>query len=1047
MCVLFLSRAAETPLAKIEATKIAELRRIAADSNRAIVSAHIEATILWASSVSNRVAVEDESGSALIELDHREQPLKAGQKISVRGLCLAENRRLRFGSSLVVDNDGPHAATEQSGAIFLTAGKHPIRVGYYDGGYNCALTVEYEGPGIPRQIVPEKALYRSALGRDGGLHLERGVNYRCFVGTWSAVPDFSTLTPTKIGVATNFDFNVRERGTNAAILYTGWIDAPHGGLYTFYTTSDDGSLLWIGDPTVSMNVLGDGPAPSATTLNVATLKIGDAAFATVEGIVSFARVGAGGQLELRIESGTNQISAVVETGAPFAPVFSHVRARGVAHRLRSTPSEPTWVEVLIASGADFEILNKPAQKNSPLAKNIADLRRVGAALTARTVPARLDGTILAANADGSTVIFQDETAITLLELDPREQNETPGRRIRIDGPVTVARNRLSARAAALIDNDGVHAKEEKSASVYLRKGRHPFEVAWFNMLGGSALEVSYEGPGLARRPIESSVLSHAAFNPGKRALEFQPGLEVGVHEGVFSSAAQIFNFNPIKTGIWETISLAAATRSEKVALDFRGFIDIPRDGHYVFHLTSDDGSLLYVNQASPIVEFVGTAVVPAPREIAPRQWAPNEEQGFWASVEGVVSYIDAQEKSTELELASSSGRIHIEVAEPLDVRPAAFMNCRVRVTGICETALTLDGQRIAGLLRTPSFRQVEIIQATPRIWADHRVTPIRELLKNVAESDDDLARITAKVYHHGPNASAVAEDESGQIDLDVSRLGNIPDDVWINIIGRRVRKNSKEALVGIASRTIADTEDLDALRLLTTIDEIKSLSRLEASRGYPVKARGVVTAIMPEGFFLQDSTRSIYVEYHTETGEEKPERGDCWEVEGTTFAMFAPNIRAKRAVRLGKGTLPEPLRPSWDQLISGSLDTHYIEIEGVIVSADDQNVLLLTRAGKLTVQPWGIDPGALKRAENGRVRLRGCYAPDRDEETQQVRFGQIFLYDASMSVDEPAPADPFSAPLKHASDLLRFDAQGGALQRVKVIGQILHQRDGEYFVY
>ena len=80
----------------------------------------------------------------------------------------------------------------------------------------------------------------------------------------------------------------------------------------------------------------------------------------------------------------------------------------------------------------------------------------------------------------------------------------------------------------------------------------------------------------------------------------------------------------------------------------------------------------------------------------------------------------------------------------------------------------------------------------------------------------------------------------------------------------------------------------------------------EADRGYPVKARGTVTALMDGGFFFQDSTRSIYVEYKPEPGADRPQRGDCWEVEGTTFAMFAPNIRAKKAVRLGAGTLPDP---------------------------------------------------------------------------------------------------------------------------------------------
>jgi signal transduction histidine kinase/CheY-like chemotaxis protein len=642
------------------------------------------------------------------------------------------------------------------------------------------------------------------------------------------------------------------------------------------------------------------------------------------------------------------------------------------------------------------------------------------------------------------VVLQDESGTSLLELQPSERIASPGSRIQIDGPIAIDAHRLSARASALVDNDGVHSMAEKSATIYLRKGKHPIEAAWFNGLGNSGLEINYEGPDIPRQPISADALSHAKYNAATHAIDFVPGLEYVSYEGSFRRASDFWKLPPLAVGVATNFSIGFATRSDNVSLDFHGFIDIPRDGQYTFSIASDDGSLLFIDESSPVIEVTGSAIVPAPRAIAPRQWAPDDLENFWASVEGVVSYVDPQEKFAELELASSSGRMRVEIAEPLDVAPAALINCRVRVTGICETALTLDGQRVVGSLRAPSFRQVEILQATPRIWADQKVSPIGSLAK---VPKDQLARITAKVHHEGGNSLAVAEDESGQVDIDISRLGNVPDDVWIAIIGRRTHKGANDILVGIVSRTLTANEDLETLRLLTTIDEVKSLSRKEADRGYPVKTRGVVTAIMDEGFFFQDSTRSIYVEYKPAANGDKPQRGEAWEVEGTTFAMFAPNIRAKTAVRLGKSALPEPLRPSWDQLISGSLDTHYIEIEGVIVSVDDQNVLLLTRAGKLSVQPWGVDPIALKRAENARVRLRGCYAPDRDENTQQIKLGQIFLYDTSMSVDEAPPADAFAAPLKHAGDLLRFDAQAGALQRVKVSGQVLHQRDGEYFLF
>jgi signal transduction histidine kinase/DNA-binding response OmpR family regulator len=1048
-CAAILSRAQTLPVGTIEATKISELAALLNEGHRTIVAARLEAKILWLSAASNRLAIQDDSGSALVEVNLDEQSLKPGDQISLRGPCLVADHHLRFGSSLVVDNDGYHPARERSGSIYLPKGKHPIRAGYFDGGYLTAFSVEYAGPEFARQSIPAGALFHTTVGRDGGPVFQPGLNYRCYVGSWSAVPDFAALTPSKSGVVRTFDYSVRDRSTNVALVFTGWIEAPRAGRYTFYCTSDDGSQLWVGGPDVSLTVTGQRSVPEMTRLDGAALKGGEVVLATLEGIVTFAHLNSSGRLEMRVASGTNEITALIDSvHSSIPPIFSHVRAGGVAHRIFYAGGGASEVELLVADARDLQILSRPPPRLKPLAKNIAELRKLAEARIPTTAPARLDGTILAANADGSKIIFQDETGTTLLEVSASATPESAGRRIRIEGAISALPNLLSARASALIDNDGVHAHSEKSASVFLRKGKIPIELGWFNAFGEASLEVAYEGPSLTRQTIPASALWHLAGN-GSRTTDFLPGLEFTAHEGEFQRLDDFLAQPPTTNGVADDFTIQPALLHDNIALRFRGFIEIPRDGRYVFSLASDDGSVLLLDQSLPTVEFTGPAAIPAARMVAARQLLSDKQENFWAAVEGIVCYIDAQEDLTHLEIASSSGRMQVEIHEATDLSAAALLNAHVRVAGICETAQTLDGQRVVGLLRAPSFRQVEIIEATGRIWSDHRVTPISSLVNATARSSDPVVRIAAKVHHEGGeggDALAVARDETGEIYLDVSRMVHIPDDAWMELIARRMRRGSSEILVGIVSRKLTGNEDLDTLRLLTTIDEIKSLSRAEAGRGYPVKARGVITASMPEGFFLQDSTRSIYVECKMEAAD-APERGDIWEVEGTTFAMFAPNIRAKKAVRLGKGTLPEPLRPSWDQLINGSLDTHYVELEGVIVSAENENTVFLTRGGKLGVSIYGVEAGALKQAENARVRVRGCYAPDRDDATQQIKFGQIFLYDASLSVDEPAPADAFAAPLKRASDLLRFDTRAGALQRVKVSGQILHERDGEYFLF
>ena len=81
-----------------------------------------------------------------------------------------------------------------------------------------------------------------------------GINYSYYEGTgWTAIPDFSTLTPVKSGVLTTIDISPKNRDDDYAFKYTGYFNAPSDGLYTFYTDSDDGSNLYIGSTLVVNN--------------------------------------------------------------------------------------------------------------------------------------------------------------------------------------------------------------------------------------------------------------------------------------------------------------------------------------------------------------------------------------------------------------------------------------------------------------------------------------------------------------------------------------------------------------------------------------------------------------------------------------------------------------------------------------------------------------------------------------------------------------------------------------------------------------------------
>ncbi len=240
--------------------------------------------------------------------------------------------------------------------------------------------------------------------------------------------------------------------------------------------------------------------------------------------------------------------------------------------------------------------------------------------------------------------------------------------------------------------------------------------------------------------------------------------------------------------------------------------------------------------------------------------------------------------------------------------------------------------------------------------------------------------------------------------------------------------------------------------VLTNAEQVHWLTRQEAAGGQPVLIRGVITCALP-GFnaaVVQDRTAGIYIYRWLPSLGEPPQAGELVEVEGVTDpGQFAPRVDAVRIRRLGTAELPPPVHPYWDQLINGSLDTEFVEMEGVITTVREDGITLLTHGGKIKILVFGINGGtnnvSLKPYEDALVRLRGCLFASWDETTHEVKVSEICMYAPSVTVVEPAPVDPFAVTPKQVTDLLQFDPRASALRQVKVSGQIVTERGGEYY--
>jgi len=240
--------------------------------------------------------------------------------------------------------------------------------------------------------------------------------------------------------------------------------------------------------------------------------------------------------------------------------------------------------------------------------------------------------------------------------------------------------------------------------------------------------------------------------------------------------------------------------------------------------------------------------------------------------------------------------------------------------------------------------------------------------------------------------------------------------------------------------------------VLTNAAQVHRLSREEAAKGQPVQIQGVITCALPEfnAAVVQDQTAGIYVDHWLPSLGGLPQVGELVEVEGVTDpGQFAPRVDAVRISRLGTGELPTPVRPYWDQLVNGSLDTEFVEIEGILTTVRPDGITLFTHGGKINVLVFGLNGKtndvALKPDEGALIRLRGCLFAAWDAATHEVNVSEIRMYAPTVTVVEPAPRDPFAVTPKHVTDLLQFDPQASTLRQVKISGQIVAERGGEYY--
>jgi signal transduction histidine kinase/CheY-like chemotaxis protein len=254
-------------------------------------------------------------------------------------------------------------------------------------------------------------------------------------------------------------------------------------------------------------------------------------------------------------------------------------------------------------------------------------------------------------------------------------------------------------------------------------------------------------------------------------------------------------------------------------------------------------------------------------------------------------------------------------------------------------------------------------------------------------------------------------------------------------------------LGGQASYSQPSAVDPDS-RVLTHISEIHSLTPDQARHHRPVHLKAVVTYFEPitPDLFIQDSTGGIWVKWTKDLPS--PESGQLIDLRGTTTQDdFAPDILNPRWQVVGAAPLPSPKKVSIEEMASTSFDSQWVEIEGIVRSAEvpPNNVPLrfvLEAAGGRVI---GYMPG-FSRVPPGlvdsRVRINGVCGALFNQKNQMIGVTLYLPSLAWVKTLEPAPADPFATAARPIATLHRFTFGGVPKHRVKVAGIVTGQFEG-----
>ncbi|HVY68851.1 MAG TPA: PA14 domain-containing protein [Verrucomicrobiae bacterium] len=169
-----------------------------------------------------------------------------------------DGSRLFIDGKQVVDNGGTHSMEEKSEKVTLTAGDHDLKVEFFESEEDAGCILSWEADGLKKETVPAGVLFHAVKGDGPGAAADNGKPGLLaeYYSLGESMDDFPTLKSGDKPKVTRVDNQINFESTQDAwpgtdlvdyfyARWTGKINIPKAGEYTFFLESDDGSRMSI----------------------------------------------------------------------------------------------------------------------------------------------------------------------------------------------------------------------------------------------------------------------------------------------------------------------------------------------------------------------------------------------------------------------------------------------------------------------------------------------------------------------------------------------------------------------------------------------------------------------------------------------------------------------------------------------------------------------------------------------------------------------------------------------------------------------------------